>query len=369
MMQLISFAVYISSFLLGHILLWYVSLKFFHIATRTDQVILGAVIAFLFASIFLSAYLIHRRNNFWLRSYYILSCLWVGLFGNLCLTAFLVIVIKLIGPHVGFYLPAAGLDVIFFGGALALSVVGVYNALSPIVREYEVPIKNLPAAWDGKTVVQISDVHLGAVYREKFFSRLIDRANALQPAAVFITGDLFDGMEAEFSWLNHPFTRLQAPQGIYYSYGNHDLYLGYNRVKDLLSGNPVSILDNKMAVVDGLQIIGINYSFNHDFDLEEAILQQSGYDPAVASILLFHAPRNIPLAKKVGIDLQLSGHTHDGQMFPYNFLIKLAHQGYGYGLFREGNFSLIVNGGAGTWGPPMRTAARAEIVKIVLRKA
>jgi hypothetical protein len=240
--------------------------------------------------------------------------------------------------------------------------------LVPTVREYEVKIKNLPASWEGKTVVQISDVHLGPVYREKFFSRLINQTNALKPEAVFITGDLFDGMEAEFSWLNHPLTKLQAPQGIYYSYGNHDLYLGFNRVKNLLSGNPVMILDDKMVVVDGLQIIGINYSFNHDFDLEAAILKQAQYTPDMPSILLFHAPRNISLAKKVGINLQLSGHTHDGQMFPYNFLIKWAHQGYGYGLSSEGNFNLIVNGGAGTWGPPMRTSARAEIVKIVLKK-
>jgi predicted MPP superfamily phosphohydrolase len=368
MMQLISFAASLLTFLLGHVLLWYVSLKFFHISARAEQITLGAIIAALFVSVFVSSYLIHKRDNWWLRFYYIVSGLWIGLFGNLCLMAFLIIVVNVVGWRFGFYLPAWALNTIFFGGGLALSGLGVYNALMPTIREYEVPIKDLPAAWDNKTVVHISDVHLGAVYRQKFFSRLIDRANALNPEAVFITGDLFDGMEAEFSWLNHPLTRLRAPRGIYYSYGNHDLYLGYNRVKELLSGNPVTILDNKMVVVADLQIIGINYSFNHDFDLEEAILKQAGYSPARASILLFHAPRNIPLAKKVGIDLQLSGHTHDGQMFPNNFLIKWAHQGYGYGFFQEGDFSLIVNGGAGTWGPPMRTSSRAEIIKIILKK-
>jgi len=368
MMQLISFAASLLTFLLGHVLLWYVSLELFRINSRPQQLALGAVIAFLFVSIFISAYLIHRRDNPFVRFYYVIAGLWIGLFGNVCLMAFIIIVINVIGHPFGFYLPSVPVNIIFFGGSAVISVWGIYNALVPTVREYEVKIKNLPASWEGKTVVQISDVHLGPVYREKFFSRLINQTNALKPEAVFITGDLFDGMEAEFSWLNHPLTKLQAPQGIYYSYGNHDLYLGFNRVKNLLSGNPVMILDDKMVVVDGLQIIGINYSFNHDFDLEAAILKQAQYTPDMPSILLFHAPRNISLAKKVGINLQLSGHTHDGQMFPYNFLIKWAHQGYGYGLFSEGNFNLIVNGGAGTWGPPMRTSARAEIVKIVLKK-
>jgi len=368
MMQLVSFAASILAFLLGHVLLWYVSLEFFHISDHSLKVALGIVIGALFVSIFASAYLIHKRDNIFLRAYYFASALWLGLFGNFCLVAFVIIIINVIGHPFGLALPLPVLSALFFGGTILLSAIGVYNAFMPTVREYEVPIKDLPDAWDGQTVVQISDVHLGAIYRKKFFSRLIEQSNALRPAAVFITGDLFDGMEAEFSWLNHPLTHLQAPRGIYYSYGNHDLYLGYNRVKGLLSGNPVTILDNKMVVVDGLQVIGINYSFNHDFDLEEAILKQAGYDPARASVLLFHAPRNIALAKKVGIDLQLSGHTHDGQMFPYNFLIKWAHQGYGYGFFREGDFSLVVNGGAGTWGPPLRTSARAEIVKMILKK-
>jgi len=368
MMQLISFAFILLSFLFGHALLWYVSLRFFYITSAGGQLALGIVMTVLFFSIFASAYLIHRRDNWFLRSYYVMSVFWLGLFANLCLSIFVVIVLKVVGPYFNFYAAPWLLNIIFFGGALALSIFGIYNALVPTVREHEVFIKDLPEAWWDKVVVQISDVHLGAVYRQKFFARLINQTNALKPEAVFITGDLFDGMEAEFSWLNHPFKQLIAPRGIYYSYGNHDLYLGFNRVKELLADNPVTILDNKMVVVDNLQIIGINYSFDNDFDLEEAILKQTGYSAGRASILLFHVPRNIPLAKKVGIDLQLSGHTHDGQMFPYNFLTKWAHHGYGYGFFQEGNFNLIVNGGAGTWGPPMRTSARAEIIKIVLKK-
>lgn len=368
MMQLVFFASSLLALLSGHALFWFVFIRFFRITAPHEQAIVAIIIAALFLGFILSSYLIHRWDNFFTRGYYILSGLWMGLFMNLCLMSVLIILLKLSGPQLGFSLADSYMRLIFFGGSLLISIVGIYNAMVPKVTAYEVKIKDLPEVWNNKTVVQISDVHLGPVYRKNFFYHLIKQINKLEPEAVFITGDLFDGMEAEFSWMNHPFNNLRAPKGTYYSYGNHDLYLGYRRVRGLLEGNPVQILNNKMEVVDGLQIIGINYSFNSDFDLEEAILKQVDYDSKKPSILLFHAPRNINLARKVGIDLQLSGHTHDGQMFPYNLLTKWSHGGYGYGFFEEGDFNLIVSAGVGSWGPPMRTSARSEIVKITLKK-
>lgn len=160
---------------------------------------------------------------------------------------------------------------------------------------------------------------------------------------------------------------MSAPRGVYYSFGNHDLYLGFDRAKELLK-EPVQVLDNRLVTVDGLQIIGLSYSFNKDFDLEKEILEQVGYNQSQPSILLFHEPKNILLAKNAKIDLQLSGHTHRGQLFPINWIVRGIYQGYGYGLFQEGDFSLIVTNGVGTWGPPLRTSGRGEIVKIILKK-
>jgi len=368
MMQLIFFAVSILVLLSGHALFWYAFIKIFHIVSPSGQLLTALIIAVLFASVVLSSYLIHKWDNHFTRWYYIVSGFWIGLFVNLCLMTLLVLLLKFVGFLINFHFPDIYLQIIFIGGAWLISLIGLYDAWSPKIVSYEVAIKDLPDAWHNKTVVQISDVHLGPVYRKKFFYRLIDQINQLQPEAVFVTGDLFDGMEADFSWMNHPFAKLQAPKGIYYCFGNHDLYLGFNRVVALLKENPVKILDNKMEIVDGLQIIGINYSFNKDFDLEEAILNQVAYSRLKPSILLFHAPRNVALAKKAGIDLQLSGHTHDGQLWPFNLIAKMAHHGYSYGFFQEEDFNLIVNGGVGTWGPPMRTSARSEIVKIILKK-
>lgn len=368
MMQFIFFALATIVLIAGHALFWYIFIKLFHIIALHTQIIVALVIFGLFLSAVVSSYVSHKWDNWLTRTYYIFSGFWIGLFINLCLMALLILLLKLGGLILGFVLPYWLIKTIFFGGALVFSLFGVYRVWMPQITSYEVSIKDLPEAWNNKTIVQLSDVHLGPVYQENFFYRLIKKINELKPEAVFITGDLFDGTEAGFAWLNHPFAKLQAPKGIYYGFGNHDLYLGFNRVIALLKENPVKILDNKMVVVDGLQIIGVNYSFNSSFDLEEEILKQVNYSRTKPSILLLHAPHNIELAKKAGIDLQLSGHTHDGQLWPFNHVIQWAHKGYGYGFFKEDDFSLVVNSGAGTWGPPMRTAARSEIVKITLKR-
>lgn len=368
MMQLIFFSIYVLILLLGHAVFWFVFAKLFQITTLKWQLIVALIIFLFFVNAILASYLIHKWDNIATRYYYMMAGFWIGLLANFGVTMFFVLLIKLadyifeFNPSFLFY------KIIFFGGAILLSLIGLYKATVPKITSYEVFIKDLPEIWNNKVVVQISDVHLGPVYREKSFARLLDKAQSLNPEAVFITGDLFDGMESDFSWLKHPFAKMEVPSGIYYSFGNHDLYLGFNRVMELLKDNPVKILDNKMLVVNGLQIVGINYSFNKDFDLEAAILKQVGYTKEKPSILLFHEPKNIEFAKKAEIDLQLSGHTHNGQIWPFNYIAKMSYKGYGYGLFSEGDFSLIVNGGAGTWGPPIKTSGQSEIVKIILKK-
>ncbi len=367
-MQLIFVAVSVLILLLGHALMWYTTIRLLGISTVSGRIVTAAIILFLFLSTVAASYLIHKWDNLFTRWYYIMAGFWVGLLGHFGVMLIVVLLLKATSLAFDFPIPPLVLKLVFFVGACLVSIIGVYRAWYPKVTAYDVYIQDLPAAWEEKRVVQISDVHLGPVYRERFFPRLVKKVNDLKPEAVFITGDLFDGMEADFSWLQPHFNSLHAPRGIYYSFGNHDLYLGFNRVINLLQGNPVTVLDNKLVVVDGLQIIGINYSFISDFDLEEAILQQVGYSQASPSILLFHVPKNTELAKSAGIDLQLSGHTHDGQVWPFNYVAKLAFKGYSYGLFEDGDFSLIVNAGVGTWGPPMRTSARSEIVMITLHK-
>ncbi len=368
MMQLIFFAVSVLVLLLGHFFLWQFFVIFLNVSSLTGRTYVALLILFLFLSVILASYLIHKSDNLFTRWYYIVSSFWIGLLVNLFLSAFLVIFLKFVIPLLHINISNLVYQILFFVVAIAVSVYGICAARFPQVTEYTVFIKDLPVYWEDKTIVQISDVHLGPVYRQYFFDRIMDRIALVKPEAVFITGDLFDGMEADFSWFGKPFNKVKPNSGIFYSFGNHDLYLGLNRSTEILKNSPVIILDNKMKEVEGLQIIGINYSFEKDFDLEKNILEQVGYNKDKPSLLLFHAPKNIELAKSAGIDLQLSGHTHDGQLFPFNFMAKWMHRGYGYGLFQLEDFSLVVSRGVGTWGPPMRTSGPSEIVKITLKK-
>jgi len=365
-MQLVFFAASIIVLLGGHAILWLFLVKFLSLTAFNTRLALLAVLLFLFLSSILASYLIHRRDNLFTRWYYIITGFWIGWLLNFALALALIGLMKFSALAFHYTWPHLVLEIIFFGAATLFSLWGVYNATTPRVTEYTIPIKDLPEAWNNKSIVQISDVHLGPVYRQRFFSRLVDQIQDLDPIALFITGDLFDGMESDFSWFDHDLNRLSLEKGIYYSFGNHDLYLGFNRVVELLKDKPLQIMDNKMVVVDGLQIIGINYAFNNDFELDQEILKQVGYDKNKPSLLMFHDPNDIPLAKSAGINLQLSGHTHNGQLIPLNWLEKFYYHGYNYGFFSAGDFNVVISSGTGTWGPPMKTVGHSEIVRIKL---
>lgn len=368
MKQLLFFAFSAILLFIAHILSYFLFLNFFNLNTLSSKIVTASILTLVFLGIIFSSYLIHVKDNYFFRFSYIFFSFCLGLMVNLFLVAIFLLVFKKCLILIGFNLPSLLWQLSLIILTLLISFIGVFRALVPRVVNYEVFIKDLPLAWENKSIVHISDVHLGPVYRQSFLQRLVKKINDLEPEAVFISGDFFDGMESDFSWLEKPLGDLKSKKGVYYGFGNHDLYLGFDKVLKLMSDKKLIILDNSLKEVDGLQIIGINYSFKSDFDLEKEILYQSGYDKSKASILIFHTPKNIDLSKSAGIDLQLSGHTHDGQMFPFNFPAKWMHDGYGYGLFVENGFNLVVSAGIGTWGPTMRTTARSEIVKILLKK-
>jgi predicted MPP superfamily phosphohydrolase len=238
--------------------------------------------------------------------------------------------------------------------------------------------------------VQLSDVHLGHFYGTEFLNDLVRKVNDLEPELVFITGDLFDGMSKTFSHFADGLNRLKAKKGIYFITGNHETYIGRHRALKILENTKIRILDNEAVEVDGLQIIGISYPGIrgiHEIRGFEILPQ----NPANKKprILLFHTPTNIRLKggdgldnhfatywvpdtsfalnKKIGADLQLSGHSHAGQIFPFGFLTKLIYNGYDYGYHHLSDFSNYTTSGVGTWGPPMRTGNSPEIVVIDLK--
>jgi predicted MPP superfamily phosphohydrolase len=274
--------------------------------------------------------------------------------------------------------------------AVGVSLYGLWRARHPVFHQVDVTLDGLPDHWRNRLVVQLSDVHLGSINKTGFLERLIGKVNSVNPDLILITGDLFDGMGGNLDSFIKPLKTMKAGNGIFFITGNHEGYLGLKQPLSVIRETNIRILDNEICEIDGLQIVGISFPEHHQENTARDLLTVSGsYDAHKPSILLYHTPTSLEehhadrgsqqantywfpntamtLAKEVGIDLQLSGHTHRGQLFPFVWLTRAIYKGYDYGLHKDGSFHLYVSSGVGTWGPPMRIGAPPEIVVITLR--
>lgn len=272
--------------------------------------------------------------------------------------------------------------------ALAWSTYGFWAAFHPIVKPIDIQLERLPDQWRGRKIVQLSDVHLGHFHGPDSMTRLVEKVEDLQPDLVVITGDLFDGMSSGVTKFETSLKRLRARHGVFFVTGNHEVYAGLRRCLEVVSRTDIRALFNEVVEVDGLYLMGVAYPGIRD----QAEIRGLGDMLQAASaprpcILLFHTPTDIrqdytrdrgtatyfqpdtsfSLSKELGVSLQLSGHTHHGQLFPFGLITRWIYKGYNYGLHREGGFALYTSSGVGTWGPPMRTGTAPEIVAITLK--
>lgn len=267
-----------------------------------------------------------------------------------------------------------------FGGVAALlgfgaSGAGVFSALSPVaVSKVKVAIDRLAKGKSGYRIVQISDVHVGPTIGKDFIEAIVTRINALEPDLIAITGDLVDGTVEELAEHVAPLARLRAKDGVFFVTGNHEYYSGADDWITHLGALGVRVLRNEHVRIGGeagFDLAGIDdyssrgYAPGHGPDLKKAL---DGRDASRACVLLAHQPRGIDLADALGVDLQLSGHTHGGQMIPWNFMVRLQ-QPFVAGLHKLARAQIYVSRGTGYWGPPMRVGVPAEITEIELVSA
>jgi predicted MPP superfamily phosphohydrolase len=352
---------------LGHYFIYYSTVYFFSVAGGGRKAVLALIFFLLPASFIVSSIISRRTQNPVSRLLYFSSGLWLGV-GLTLITAFafawavwgaLRLCVHLSSPAV-FGFAAVALACLYSG-------YGVWNAYHPRMKDITVRIRNRPPAWRGRKVVQLSDVHLGPVLGSAFLQGIVETINAENPSIIFITGDLFDGIDGRLDDLVRPLNGLQAPLGIYYVTGNHETYLGVGRAYAALKKTKARVLTDEMVVIDGLQIIGVSYpERGFSKGIAEVIRKLPNFNPRTPSVLLYHNPTEIPQAKAAGICLQLSGHTHQGQIFPIQLISRLIFQKYYNGLHVEGDYTIYTSSGAGTWGPTMRTGNHPEITVIHL---
>jgi predicted MPP superfamily phosphohydrolase len=256
--------------------------------------------------------------------------------------------------------------------ALALLLSGVVNARRTArVRDVEVRIDGLPAALHGFTIAQISDIHVGPTIKRPYLQAIVDAVNRLNADAVAVTGDLVDGRVQDLAPHVAPLAALRSRHGTFFVTGNHEYYSGANEWIAELQRLGVQVLLNQHVVLrhEGAQLVmaGVADSSAHHFDARHRSDPQRALHGAPAEaglrVLLAHQPRSAEAAAQAGFDVQLSGHTHGGQYWPWNHFVRLQ-QPYTAGLHRLRALWVYTSRGTGYWGPPVRLGAPSEITRL-----
>ena len=253
-----------------------------------------------------------------------------------------------------------------------LAVIGLVQGLrAPGVSDFEVPLESLPPERDGLNLVVLSDLHLGTLKGNRWLTKLIGRVHDLKPDLVVIVGDLVDGNVLHVETLLPTLQQLRAPLGVWAVTGNHEYYAGLAGSVNLLEAAGYRLLRDRWAeVIPGLILAGVDdltarEQFGHP---DGAIAKALANRPSGGTILLSHSPLESNKAAAAGANLMLSGHTHAGQIWPFNFLVRLKYPLLA-GRYEVNGMTLIVCRGTGTWGPPMRLWRPSEMLRIKLRTA
>jgi predicted MPP superfamily phosphohydrolase len=251
---------------------------------------------------------------------------------------------------------------------IGLSVVALFQGLRPpVVEKYEVVLPGLPKTMDGTVIVALSDMHLGSQRGRSWLAARIAQVNAQQPDLVVLLGDIFEGHDPPEGELIETFKQLSAPLGTWAVLGNHEFYGGGDR--RLFEEARFTLLRNEWAEVrPGLVLAGVDdlTARQRNRQVGDPIFQAVAGRPPGAAILLSHTPWQAARAAQVGVGLMLSGHTHGGQIWPFDYLVRRRYPLL-EGLYKVNGMTAIVCRGTGTWGPCMRLWHPGEILRVTLR--
>lgn len=261
--------------------------------------------------------------------------------------------------------------------ALGVTLIGFFNARRRArIVDVEIPVVNLAPELQGFTIAQISDIHVGPTIKTRYLQAIVDAVNDMNVDLVAVTGDLVDGSVLELRVHTAPLQQLRARHGAFFVTGNHEYYSGVADWIDELTRLDIKVLLNEHRVLQHngatLLIAGVTdfnaagFDASHRSDPHAAI---AGAPHAIDfKLLLAHQPRSADAASAAGFDLQLSGHTHGGQFWPWNHFVRFQ-QPYTAGLHRLAELWIYTSRGTGYWGPPKRFGAPSEITRITLRRA
>jgi predicted MPP superfamily phosphohydrolase len=305
-----------------------------------------------------------RTTNVVLRSVYRVAAVWLGFVNYAFFSSVLCWVVYVVLRLAGARIERQYCACFLVGLAVGVTAYGVINGEWTRVKRIKVKLTGLPESWRGRTAALVSDVHLGNYRTFGFARRIVNMVLRLKPDVVFITGDLYDGTPADLARLAEPLRLLKPPLGAFFVEGNHEEFRDRTNYLRAVAATGVRVLENEKVIVDGLQIVGVTYRDATHGEHFRKTLRQTGFDRLQASILLTHAPDRVQVSAEEGVSLQLSGHTHHGQFWPWTLVAERMYGKFVYGLQRLGEMQIYTSTGVGSWGPPLRVGSNPEIVAI-----
>ena len=312
---------------------------------------------------FVAASLLAWRFHQWpARVFYKGAAVWLAFFNFLFLSACVCWIVYGAARLFRWPLPRPAIAWVAFAVAAAMAVYGLANAAMVRVRRVTVKLPNLPASWRGRTAALVSDTHLGHVRGPRFARSIVARVSRLKPDLVLIAGDYYDGTAADVRKLAEPLAALAPRFGSYFIAGNHEQFGDDSKYLESIGDFGVRVLRCEKVLLDGLQLVGVDFRNGVRADRLRTALQDVRIDRHSASILLTHAPDQPAVAEEAGIGLQVNGHTHGGQFLPWTLFARRIYGRFVYGLQRRGSMQVYTSYGAGTWGPPLRVGTSPEIV-------
>jgi len=326
---------------------------------------------FLIATLsFIPSEILNRHSDSeWISHILLLSFAWLGV-TSIAITIFAIVDVLRIfirGKNFRYYTTISALVLI-----VLISGYCLYNqAGRPVVKEINIPLPKLPPALSGFTIVQLSDLHLDLSKSERRLKNLVEQTLALKPDLIVITGDLIDSDICRLNDFCKILKCLKAKYGVYAVTGNHEFYAGIPLFMKIAANSDIKVLRNtKVLIADAIELAGIDdaqaakrfVNISLQESLSNAFKKVDFRNPV---ILLSHQPDVFDIARGMGADLQLSGHTHAGQLPPMDLLIQILFK-YPFGLYKRDSSYLYTTCGAAFWGPPMRLFSKPEIVKVIL---
>lgn len=286
-----------------------------------------------------------------------------GIIFYLFITGLVLGIVILIGKLFQFSVSAV-VGYIFLITGLLMGIIGLVQARQIKVVSYDFTLNGAPKSWEGKQAVLVADTHFGLVNHEKFSKKVVKAILESKPDFVLHAGDFYDGPANDTQPITESWKELTKVLPVFYAPGNHEEYGDYDGFLTSIKNAGVTALVDDVTLYEGVQIAGITYRDKRQADLADKIIQYLKVDSTKPLILINHPPTFQESAIKKGVDLMVSGHTHRGQFWPLNYIVKAVYGKYIYGVNIDDTLTTITTSGVGTAGPPMRLFNSPEIVMI-----